>query len=75
MVSKLHLATSPGLVRATSLKFESPFVDLKVHGELFGLFDSSHAIMGPHMREGVKGMIFTLNPNSYKLELLGELVV
>ena len=31
--------------------------------------------MGPHVREGVKDMIFILNPKSYKLELLGELVV
>ena len=41
----------------------NPFVDLKVHGGLFGLFDSPHAGMGLHVREGVKDIIFILNPN------------
>ena len=39
----------------------SPFVDLKVHGGLFGLFDSPRAGMGLHVREGVKSMVFILN--------------
>ena len=30
---------------------------------LFGLFDSPHTGMGLHVREGVKGIIFILNPN------------
>ena len=44
-----------------------PFVELKVHGRLFGLFDSPRAGMGPHVREGVKGMIFILNLNPTSL--------
>ena len=46
----------------------SPFVDLKVH-------DSLRAGMRLHMKEGVKGMIYILKPESYKLELLRELVI
>ena len=44
---------------------------LKVHS---GLFDSPHVGMGPHVRDSVKHDIY-IKPKSYKLELLGELVV
>ena len=45
----------------------SPFVDLKVHGGLFGLFYSPRAGMRLHVREGIKVMIFILNQNSTSL--------
>ena len=43
----------------------SSFVDLKIHGgpTLCGLFDSPCAGMGLHVKEGVKGKMFILNPN------------
>ena len=49
------------------MQFEFPFVDLKIHERLFGLFDYPRAGMWPHLREGVKGMIFVLNPNPTSL--------
>ena len=49
--------------------FESP------KRAVFGLFDSPCASMGLHMREGVKEHDIHIKPKSYKLELLGELVV
>ena len=42
---------------------------------MFNLFDSPRAGMGPHVREGVKERDIHIKPKSYKLELLGELVV
>ena len=46
----------------------TPFVDLKVHeGLYFGLFDSSRAGMGLHVRKGVKDKIFILNLNHTSL--------
>ena len=42
-------------------RFESPW------RTLFGLFDSLRAGMRPHVREGVKGMIFILNLNPTNL--------
>ena len=42
---------------------------------LFGLFDSPCAGIRPHVREGVKRHDIHNKPKSYKLELLGELVV
>ena len=41
--------------------FESPW------RTLFGLFDSPRASIGLEVREGVKGMIFILNPNPTSL--------
>ena len=41
---------------------------------MFGLFDSPRAGMEPHVRDGVKHDIH-IKLKSYKLELLGELVV
>ena len=62
MVSELGLVGSSG--------FEPPLYNLfaicrfkSSWRTLFGLFDSLHAGMGLHVREGVKGMIFILNPN------------
>ena len=46
------------------MQFESPFVYLKVHEGLLGLFDSLCAGMEPHMREGVK------KHDSYKTQIL-----
>ena len=43
----------------------SPFVDLKVHGGLFGLFDSPRVGMGPHLREGVKRYDIHIKSKSY----------
>ena len=48
-------------------RFESP------RRTLFGLFDSPHVGMKPHMREGVKMHNIHIKPESYKLGLLGEL--
>ena len=44
---------------------------------MFGLFDSLRASMGPHVREGVKDMIFILNPNPTNLSFrrIGRLIV
>ena len=42
---------------------------------MFDLFDSPRAGMGPHMREGVKKHDIHIKLKSYKLELLGKLVV
>ena len=78
MISEFGLAGGPG--------FEPPLcnlnltlVYLKIHEGLFGLFDSQHAgagaSMGPHVREGVKEYDIHIKFKSYKLELLGELVV
>ena len=39
------------------------------------LFDSPHAGMGPHVREGVKKHDIHIKPKSYKFKLSGELVV
>ena len=36
---------------------------------LFGLFDSPHMSMRLHVREGVKNIIFILNPNLKALKL------
>ena len=40
----------------------SSFVDVKVHGGLFDLFDSPRAGIWLYVREDVEGMIFILNP-------------
>ena len=42
---------------------------------MFGLFDSLQAGMRPHVRESAKEHDIHITPKSYKLELLGELVV
>ena len=42
---------------------------------MFGLFDSPRAGMGLHVRESVKKHVIHFKSKSYKLELLGELVV
>ena len=42
---------------------------------MFDLFNSSRAGMGTHMREGVTKHDIHIKLKSYKLELLGELVV
>ena len=42
---------------------------------MFSLFDSPHVGMGPYMREGVKKHDIYIKLKSYKLELLGELIV
>ena len=66
MVLELGLVGGP--------RFESPLCNLfsiclfeSPWKTLFGLFDSPRARMGPHVREGVKGMIFILNPNLISL--------
>ena len=64
-------------VRVTSLQFEY-LIPICVFENLywtpFDLFDSPRAGMRHHVREGVKHDIH-IKPKSYKLELLGELVV
>ena len=52
-----------------------PFVYLKVHEGLFGLFDSQRAGIGPHVRKGVEKHDIHIKLKSYKLKLLGKLVV
>ena len=42
---------------------------------LFGLFDSSRVGMRSHVRKSVKRHDNHIKPKSYKLELLGQLVV
>ena len=42
---------------------------------MFGLFVSLCADMGLHVREGVKMHDIHIEPKSYKLELLGKLIV
>ena len=66
MVSEPSLARGPG--------FESPLYNLFLiclfespWRTLFGLFDFPHAGMRLHVRKGVKGMIFILNPNPISL--------
>ena len=70
------MVSKPGLVGGSefepSLAIESPFVYLKVHEELFGLFDSPCAGMGPHVREGVEKHDIHFKPKFYELELLGS---
>ena len=61
------MVSEPDLVRGR--RFKPPLFNL------FGLFDSPPTGMGLHVRGGVKGVIFILKLKSYKLELLGELVV
>ena len=41
----------------------------------FDLFDSLHESTGLHVREGVKKHDIHIKPKSYKLKLLGELVI
>ena len=64
MVSEPGLAQRHGFEPPLfNLNICSPFVYLKAHNRLslIGLFDSPRVGMGPHVREGVKGMIFILN--------------
>ena len=51
MVSELGLAGGPGFEPSPCNLIP---IYLKVHEGLFGLFDSSRAGMGPHVREGVE---------------------
>ena len=53
----------------------SPFVYLKVHEGLFGLFDSQSAGMGLHVREGVEKHDIYIKLKSNKLKLLEKLVI
>ena len=61
MISEFGLSGGPGI--ESPFCNLSPFIDLKVHGRLFGLFDSSRTSVRLHVREGVKNMIFILNLN------------
>ena len=68
MVSKLGFAGG--------LQFESSFVYLKVYSGLHLVcLTFPSADMGPHVREGIKKHDTHIEPKSYKLELLGKLVV
>ena len=65
---------NPGLARGHG--FEPPLCNLfpiclfeSLGRTLFGLFDSPCIGMRLHMREGVKDMIFILNPNPTSLSL------
>ena len=74
MVSELGLVGDPGFETFlyklfTICLFDSPW------RTFFSLFDSPHAGMGPHVRKNVKRHDIRIKPKSYKLELLGELVV
>ena len=62
----------PGLVGGPG--FEPPLCNLfpillfeSLWRTIFGLFDSPRAGLCQHMKEGVKGMIFILNPNCTSL--------
>ena len=66
MVLELGLAGGPG--------FEPPLCYLfpiclfeRPWRTLFDLFDSPSVVMGPHVKEGVKDMIFVLNQNPTSL--------
>ena len=67
MVLELGLAKSPRF--ETSLcNFICLFESLR--RIMFGLFDSLHAGMGLHVREGIRSMMFILNLNSTNLSFL-----
>ena len=69
MLSELGLVGDPRF-RATFLQFESPFVYLEAHEKLLLI------CLTLHVREDVKKHdIIHIKPKSYKLELLGELIV
>ena len=65
MVLELGLAAYIGFEPPLSNLF--PICLLENPWTLFGLFDSPCANMGLHMREGIKSMIFILNPNPISL--------
>ena len=78
MLSKLGLARGPGFKSPLcNLNIRSPFLYLKFHSGLCGLFDSTRAwVWGRmHVRRSVKKHDIHIKPKSYKLELLEELVV
>ena len=68
-----NMVSKPSLVRGHG--FKPHICNLFPIWTLFGLFDSPLASMGLHMREGVKRHDIHIKLKSYKLELLGELVV
>ena len=49
------------MVRAKSLPFESLFLTVYLEAHTFVLFFSPRGDMEPHVKEGVKSMIFILN--------------
>ena len=78
MISELGWTRGPGFEPPLySLNIRSPFVYFKVRSGLCRLFNSPRAqVQGRmHMRKGVKKHYIHIKVKSYKLELLGELVV
>ena len=73
MVSELGLVGGHGFEPPLcNLNICAPCVYLKVHNGLrcIGLFVSPRAGMRSHVREGVEGMLFILNPNPTSLSFL-----